>query len=479
MKDKGLCITKKGGIHLKVETRSIEYVPADERHGKAKDLFPIWFGANMNITTLVSGSLPIMLGLNLFWSVVAIIIGALIGAIFMASHSVQGPKLGIPQMIQSRAQFGVIGAIIPLFLVMFIYLGFFASNTLLAAQTIGDILPISQTWNIIFIGAVCFVVALYGYDLIHKVQKWFSAASLVIFLIMTYIVFKLPVPVEQWLPSQFDLSAFLLSVSIAVTWQLSYAPYVADYSRYLPSDTPPAKTFWYSYSGTVIGAVWMMVLGAILTIAIPNFMDNTGGNLAALFGSFAVLMYVLIVFGQLAINVFNLYGAFMSSITTIEPFFKFRVTPKVRFMFLLAITFVATGLCIVGQGNFLEFFLNFIFFMSYFLIPWTSINLVDYYVLRSGEYSVKDIFDLNGKYGKINWIATFAFVASIIAEIPFVNASFYVGPIAKMMNGADLAWAVGLFLPAALYYFPMKRKMSHSITAPEADALIIKKAEES
>ncbi|AOH53536.1 sulfonate ABC transporter substrate-binding protein [Peribacillus muralis] len=456
---------------MKVEERSIEYIPANERHGKAKDLFPIWFGANMNITTLVSGSLPIVLGLNLFWSVTAIILGSLIGAIFMASHSVQGPKLGIPQMIQSRAQFGVIGAIIPLFLVMFIYLGFFASNTLLAAQTIANIFPINQSWNIMIIGAICFVVALYGYDLIHKVQKWFSAASLFLFLIMTFIVFQLPVPAGQWVPDDFALSGFFLSVSIAVTWQLSYAPYVADYSRYLPVHTPPAKTFWYSYTGTVIGAVWMMVLGAVLTVAIPGFLDNTGGNLAHLFGNFAILMFVLIVFGQLAINVFNLYGAFMSSVTTIEPFFKFRVTPKVRMGFLLCITIIATTLCIVGQGNFLEFFMNFIFFMSYFLIPWTSINLVDYYILRQGEYSVKDIFDVNGKYGKINWIATIAFVASIVAEIPFINTSFYVGPAARALHGADLAWAMGLFLPAVLYYFPMKRRIRKDMFPSGVDSV--------
>lgn len=41
-----------GEYPVKVETRSIEYVPAEERHGKARDLFPIWFGANMHITTL-------------------------------------------------------------------------------------------------------------------------------------------------------------------------------------------------------------------------------------------------------------------------------------------------------------------------------------------------------------------------------------------------------------------------------------------
>ncbi|MEK5363921.1 MULTISPECIES: cytosine permease [Bacillaceae] len=83
--------------------------------------------------------------------------------------------------------------------------------------------------------------------------------------------------------------------------------------------------------------------------------------------------------------------------------------------------------------------------------------------MRQGEYSVKGIFDLNGKYGKVNWIASFAFVASILAEIPFINASFYVGPVAKALYGADLAWTVGLFLPAALYYFPMKRKITAEV----------------
>jgi nucleobase:cation symporter-1, NCS1 family len=54
-------------------------------------------------------------------------------------------------------------------------------------------------------------------------------------------------------------------------------------------------------------------------------------------------------------------------------------------------------------------------------------------------------------------------VASIIAEIPFINASFYVGPVANALNGADLAWVVGLFLPAALFYFPMKLKKNAAV----------------
>lgn len=175
---------------MKVERRTIEHIPHDERHGKAKDLFPVWFGANMHITTLVTGTLPVTMGLDLFWSIAAIIIGTFIGAIFMASHSAQGPQLGIPQMIQSRAQFGVIGAILPLFLVMFIYLGFFASSTILAAGTLSSFVPIPASWCIIGLSAICFLLTIYGHDLIHKMQKILLGPPLPFFLLQRFLFFN-------------------------------------------------------------------------------------------------------------------------------------------------------------------------------------------------------------------------------------------------------------------------------------------------
>ncbi|MCD1161613.1 purine-cytosine permease family protein [Peribacillus frigoritolerans] len=448
---------------MKVETRSIEYIPENERHGKARGLFPVWFGAQMHLTTLVTGALCISFGLNLFWSVMAIITGNLLGAIFMASHSAQGPKLGIPQMIQSRAQFGVIGAVIPLILVIFMYLGFFASSGLLGAQVLSNSLSIDLTWSIIIMNGITFIVTMIGHDLIHKMQKYLSWFFFIIFLAATIVVFNLPIPAESWSPAGFEFSTFMLCVSIVATWQLSFAPYVADYSRYLPIDTPPAKTFWYTYTGSVIGTVWMMLLGVLLAVAIPGYLENSGTYLSQLLGNrFVFIMLLAIFLGQLSINVFNLYGSFMSTVSTIEPFTKLKVSPKVRMFFVLGITIIGTLLTIIGKGNFLEYFTNFILLISYFLIPWTAINLVDYYVLRRGEYNIKDMFDLNGQYGKVNWITTFSFLISIIVEIPFINTSIYVGPIAQSLGGADLAWIVGLVVPSLLYYVMMKRKLYRS-----------------
>jgi NCS1 family nucleobase:cation symporter-1 len=268
-------------------------------------------------------------------------------------------------------------------------------------------------------------------------------------------------PAHIWEPGHFTAGTFLLMVSIAATWQLTYAPYVADYSRYLPSNTPSSKTFAYTYGGTVIGTVWMMTLGILLTALIPKFLSNSSAGLAKLVGpQVAVVMYIVIVLGVLAVNVLNLYGAFMSFTTTVEAFTKLKGNTKTRFWLVFVTAVIGTLLAIWGNGNFLNNFENFILLLSYFMVPWTAINLIDYYLLRRGEYNVKDVFDVDGQYGKINWIAILTYFVSFILEIPFVNTTMYVGPISKALDGTDIAWIMGLTVPLLLYYFPMRKKLN-------------------
>lgn len=90
-----------------IEKHTIGYVPPEDRHGKVRDLFTLWFGGNIAPLPIVTGALGVQLfHLNLVWGIVAILVGHLVGGVLMALHSAQGPQMGIPQMIQSRAQFG-------------------------------------------------------------------------------------------------------------------------------------------------------------------------------------------------------------------------------------------------------------------------------------------------------------------------------------------------------------------------------------
>src|ERR1017187_697312 len=89
-----------------IEKRSIDYVPIAERHGKVCHLWPVSFSGDAHFVTVATGVVGISLGGNLVWMAMAVVLGAAFGTFFMAFHSTQGPQLGLPQMIQSRPQFG-------------------------------------------------------------------------------------------------------------------------------------------------------------------------------------------------------------------------------------------------------------------------------------------------------------------------------------------------------------------------------------
>ncbi|MBT2275702.1 cytosine permease, partial [Rhodococcus qingshengii] len=116
-------------VILTPERRTIDVVPDAERHGTPRSQFTLWFGANMQITAIVDGALAVVFGADAIWAIVGLLIGNIFGGAVMALHSAQGPRMGLPQMISSRAQFGVKGAVVPLVLVILMYLGFAATGT--------------------------------------------------------------------------------------------------------------------------------------------------------------------------------------------------------------------------------------------------------------------------------------------------------------------------------------------------------------
>ena len=162
--------------NTRIEQHTIYPIPADERHGRAADLFTLWFGSNIMILTIVTGALATTLfKLSLMGAILSILIGNLVGGVFMALHAAQGPQLGVPQMVQSRGQFGSFGAIYVVALVVVMYVGFVASNLVLGGQSLHSIAAgISDQSGIVMIAIVAVAAAIYGYDLIHAFGRWMS-----------------------------------------------------------------------------------------------------------------------------------------------------------------------------------------------------------------------------------------------------------------------------------------------------------------
>src|SRR6266699_4502550 len=94
-----------------VETHHIDMIPAAARHGRPWHQLAFWWGGNVNVFNVVLGAVVVSVGLPFWWALAAIAAGTLIGALLIALHATQGPVLGVPQTIQSRAQFGFYGEI--------------------------------------------------------------------------------------------------------------------------------------------------------------------------------------------------------------------------------------------------------------------------------------------------------------------------------------------------------------------------------
>ena len=127
--------TPEGGRRGGLEVRSIDYVPLNERHGKLWHLGPLWFMSNAQIATLAVG----VLGVERRRQPDLVADRDHRSASSSAPSSwprtrAQGPQLGLPQMIQSRPQFGYVGAILVWLFAYLQYAGFNVFNTLLAAR---------------------------------------------------------------------------------------------------------------------------------------------------------------------------------------------------------------------------------------------------------------------------------------------------------------------------------------------------------
>jgi NCS1 family nucleobase:cation symporter-1 len=229
-----------------IESRSIDFIPDTERHGSLLSQFTLWMSANMQITAIVTGALAVVLGGDVFWSLVALLIGQLIGGAVMALDGAQGPQLGLPQMISSRVQFGVYGAMIPIVLVCLMYIGFSASGSVLAGQAVAQLLHVDDVAGIAIFAAVIVVLTICGYRLIHLVGRVASVVGVIAFVFMFVQLFAHHDVGALLQNRHFSLASFLLAMSLSASWQIAFGPYVADYSRYLPRSTSPLGTFRWS-----------------------------------------------------------------------------------------------------------------------------------------------------------------------------------------------------------------------------------------
>jgi nucleobase:cation symporter-1, NCS1 family len=440
-----------------IETRSIDYVPLAERHGKVWHLWPVWFSGDAHLATLAVGVVGIVLGGNFLWTSIAVVLGCLLGTFFMAFHSTQGPQLGLPQMIQSRPQFGYTGALLVWGVALVAYIGYNAFNQVLAAQALHQLTPAissTSTTAMVLFALLALALAAVGYDKIHLAQRGFAYLMIAVLTVFSVgALFALRLPAAQWDLKGFRAVPFLAQLFAAASYQLSWSIYVSDYSRYLPREVGVRESFWWTYLGAFVGGAWMMVVGTIAAAAAPKLdvaaaMQHAADLVIPGLGKVLLLSALL---GLITISALNFYGASLTLLSVADTVKPLVCTAGKRLVSLLAAFLATTIIALSASSDFVNRFEDYLALLLYLFTPWTAINLVDFYVVRKGHYSIREIFNPAGMYGQWNWRGLTAYVVGFIVMIPFFSTDQWRGPVARALGGADIAMLVGLPVAAGVY----------------------------
>jgi NCS1 family nucleobase:cation symporter-1 len=439
---------------LALETKSIDYVPETERHGRVIDQVSFWFLGNFHFFTIAIGFVGPSMGLSFGYTALAGTLGILFGTLFAAFHASQGAELGLPQMVQSRAQFGFRGVVVVLLGTLFTFIGFNVANSVLSAHGLNGILGWNEGAVTVVTSLSAALLAIYGYDWLHRVFRWCFFICLPLYAVLTVAIMFGKVPPTHLMVGGFSAVAFAGQFAASASYNITYAPSVSDYSRYLPSSTSRFSIIAAVYAGAASSAVWLIVVGAWLATRLGASDGlvalNDAGNM--LLPGFGVLLSLCSVAALTAATGLNAYSGMLTVVTALNSLFETRPTVRLRVVTTIALAVVWVTLAFRSTANSIELLFTALTMMLYLLAPWTSINLIDYFFVRRGRYSIPQLFIVNGIYGAWGARGLAAYVIGFAATLPFfVLPGVYVGPAAQALGGVDVGWLVGLLVSGLLY----------------------------
>lgn len=443
-----------------VESRSFDYVPLAERHGTVRTQVQFWFMVNATLVTLFTGAVGPLYGLGLSWTLLSLVLGSVFGTMFQAFHGAQGPRMGLPQMIQSRVQFGSRGAILPIAAATILQFGFAIFFIQTGASSLAAVSVDQPGVFQVVVGIAAIVLAIIGYRLLLRVEKFASYILLANLALLTVAAAAI-LPLGTMLTnSPFSWVPFLAQFGAAATYQIAIAPIVSDYTRYLPANVGGRAVSAAVFGGTLVSAVWIESLGAALATAFPDSdvissIHTMGDQFGFGLGSATMVIAAI---SCLITASLTFYSGTVALLSAVEAFRPLTSTAKLR-----AVTIIVGGILVILSSlalpaDILTSFAAFLSILGYFLIPWTAVNLTDYYIVRKGVFSITDILRPDGGiYGRWGAPGMISYALGFLAMIPFFSTAIYTGPIAAALDRADIAFAVGLVVSGGSYLLLTRR----------------------
>jgi nucleobase:cation symporter-1, NCS1 family len=436
----------------KIESNGIEPISAAERHGAPRELAFLWAGAFVNYASLFTASLlTTYYGLGVWDGLAATAIGTMAAALILGLLSNTGPRTGQPQIVFTRGIFGLRGSYVGAALTLFLAVGWFAVDCVIAAQAGAQLFGAGGNRPLTFalvllIAAVSVGVAVYG----HQTIKVLETYGAVVFAVLSIALFGFLAPQFDWghgpsAPVADYPGAFVLGLMTCFALVASWYPFASDYSRYLPaSSRSRAVTGW-----PMLGVALPMILLGLFGLLLPTIdlkLAGAQGPLAVISvhapAWVALPFFVFVVVGEIWANYLDVYTA---GLVTLAMGIRLPRWQTALGCGLLGAALAAYAVLVTDFHVAYQDFLV----LTYLWAPaWAAVVLLSFFVFEGRVRRPR--------------LALVAWLAGTATSLLFVNyeslfgnlttAAFFNHGLVASLHGADLSGLVSVAVAAAVYW---------------------------
>lgn len=439
---------------FELETNSTNMILESERKGTARSLFWPWAAANVSLLALSYGSFFLGFGISFRQATLAAVLGTICSFLLVGFSSLAGKRSNAPTMVLARATFGVKGSVVPGILSYLIFVGWETVLVSLATLATGTVFArvggIDQNLALVigFVISVTLTVfgGVLGFSVIMRLQKVLTIVTVV----LTAVYIALTFDEINWSavnaikdgPTQGFIGALVLAIT---GLGLGWVNCAADYSRYLPRTVSSKGVVGWTVLGASVVPIILVIYGAALSASSKDLneaiaMDPIGALTSMLPTWFLIPFALVAVLGLVGGAILDLYSSGLALVSIGVPLKRHQAA------IIDALIMLAGTIYIVWfADNFFYPFQGFLITLGVPIAVWSSIFIADV-VLRKKPYSEKDLFDINGIYGKVNKQSLALLAIGSVIGWGFVTNSFaswlsWQGYFLGILGGKEGAWA--------------------------------------
>ena len=335
-----------------------------------RDSLGLWGNLGISLLLPVAATFVVLADRPLTVTLLAIVVGAVIGAVLLGLGAAAGAREGVPAMVLLRGLLGRRASYLPTAFNLVQCVGWATFEIVIIAEAASRALDAPRWPFVLLAGALATLMALRPLGVVRLLARYavWAALAAVVYLFVQVTSEPLP-PVTEG-----GASSFWTATDIVIALPVSWFPLAADYARHVRGARP---AFVGAAAGYGAATIAMFTLGVLALAAYGTAgLDVIDALLAVPLGVLAVMVLLAVEVDEAFANIYSTAVSAQNVAARLD-----------RRVLAVGVGAAATLLALTVDVAAYE---PFLFLIGAVFVPLVGVFVVAYYLLPRGAWDVSD-----------------------------------------------------------------------------------------